>query len=98
MSIQQTLQKEIEESQKWLNIEKDDGTCKRDLQERIEIVNWVLDNMNDPNIEICGLIENKTNEIILTINQTYTIIEADKLHSELRILDWILYQVRISEK
>jgi hypothetical protein len=33
------------------------------------------------------------NEIIDIINQTHSIIEADKLHSELRILDWILYQV-----
>ena len=49
-------------------------------------------------IPICGLIGNKTNEIILTINQTYSIIEADKLHSELRILEWILYQVCINKK
>jgi hypothetical protein len=33
------------------------------------------------------------NEVILEINQTQDIFEADKLHSELRILDWILYQV-----
>ena len=33
------------------------------------------------------------NEIILKINQAYSIFEADKLHSELRILDWIFYQV-----
>jgi hypothetical protein len=33
------------------------------------------------------------NEIIDIINQTDSILEADKLHSELRILDWILYQV-----
>jgi hypothetical protein len=31
--------------------------------------------------------------IIETINQTDSILEADKLHSELRILDWIFYQV-----
>jgi hypothetical protein len=37
------------------------------------------------------------NKIILKINQTFTIIEADKLHGELRILDWILYQVRSNE-
>jgi hypothetical protein len=37
------------------------------------------------------------NEIILKINQTYTIFESDKLHSELRILDWILYQVYSNE-
>jgi hypothetical protein len=33
------------------------------------------------------------NEVILEINQMQDIFEADKLHSELRILDWILYQV-----
>jgi hypothetical protein len=48
--------------------------------------------MKNPNIEICNFIENKMNEIIEIVNQTYSIIEADKLHSELRILDWILYQ------
>jgi hypothetical protein len=54
--------------------------------------------MRNPEINICELIESKTNEIILKINQTYSILEADKLHSELRILDWILYQVCINEK
>jgi hypothetical protein len=33
------------------------------------------------------------NEVILTINRTYSIAEADKLHTELRIWDWIFYQV-----
>jgi len=54
--------------------------------------------MKNPNIYICALIESKMNEIIETINKTYSILEADKLHSELRILDWILYQVCINEK
>jgi hypothetical protein len=49
--------------------------------------------MKNPNVHICDLIESKMNEIILTINQTYSIFEADKLHSELRILDWIFYLV-----
>jgi hypothetical protein len=53
--------------------------------------------MKNPNVYICALIENRMNEIILKINKTYSIIEADKLHSELRILDWILYQVCINE-
>jgi hypothetical protein len=38
MSIQQILQKEIEESKRWLDIEKDGGTYKRDLQKRIELI------------------------------------------------------------
>jgi len=41
----------------------------------------------------CALIESKMNGIIDKINETNSIIEADPLHSELRILDWILYQV-----
>ena len=40
MSIQQALQKEIEESQRWLDLEKDDSTYKRALQKRIELINW----------------------------------------------------------
>jgi catechol 2,3-dioxygenase-like lactoylglutathione lyase family enzyme len=57
-----------------------------------------LENMKNPNVQICPLIENKMNEIIDIVNQTYSIFEADKLHSELRILDWILYQVCINQK
>jgi hypothetical protein len=49
--------------------------------------------MKNPDIQIRDLIDSKMNEIILKINQTYSIFEADKLHSELRILDWIFYQV-----
>jgi hypothetical protein len=49
--------------------------------------------MKNPDIQICNLIESKMNEIILTINQTHTIFEADKLHCELNILEWIYYVV-----
>jgi hypothetical protein len=97
MSIEQTLLQEIEESKKWLNIEKEDTTYKRDLQKRVELINWVLENMKNPNIYICALIESKMNENIDIINQTYSILEVDNLHSELRILDWILYQVCSNE-
>jgi hypothetical protein len=93
MSIEQTLLQEIEESKRWLNIEKDESTYKRELAKRIELINWVLESMKKPDIQICDLIESKMNEIILKINQTHEIFEADKLHSELRILDWIFYQV-----
>jgi hypothetical protein len=37
-------------------------TYKRDLQKRIESINRVVENMNNPNVQICGLIENKMNE------------------------------------
>jgi hypothetical protein len=97
MSIQQALQKEIEESKRWLEIEKDESTYKRDLLKRIELINWVLETMKNPNVKINDFIEYRMNGIILTINQTYSIIEADKLYSELRILDWIFYQVCSNE-
>jgi hypothetical protein len=37
------------------------------------------------------------NEIINKINETNSIIKADPLHSELRILDWVLYKVCSNE-
>jgi len=97
MRIEQTLLQEIEESKKWFNIEKDDSTYKRDLAKRIELINSVLENMKNTEIQICDHIEIKMNEIILKINQTYSILEADKLNSELRILNWIIYQVCSNE-
>jgi hypothetical protein len=93
MTVEQILQKEIEESRTWLDRQNEESTYKRDLQKRIELLNWVLENMKNSNVQICDLIESKMNEIILKINQTHSIFKADKLHSELRILDWILYQV-----
>ena len=98
MIVEHIIQKEIEESRTWLDRENEESTYKRDLQKRIELLNWTLENMKNPNIYICALIESKMNKIIETINKTYSILEADKLHSELRILDWILYQVCINEK
>ena len=98
LTLEQILQNEIRESKKWLDSENDESVYKRDLEKSIELMNWVLENMKNPGVEICGLIESKMNEIILAINQTYSIFEADKLHSELRILDWILYQVCVNEK
>jgi hypothetical protein len=53
--------------------------------------------MKKPDIQVCDLIESKMNEIILKINQTHEIFEADKLHSELRILDRIFYKVCSNE-
>jgi hypothetical protein len=47
--------------------------------------------MKNPDTPICEIIEYKMNEVILEINQTQDIFEADKLHSESRILNWILY-------
>ena len=44
MRMQQTLQKEIQEFKRWIEVEKDDTTYKRDLEKRIELINWVLEN------------------------------------------------------
>ena len=98
MTVDQILQQEIRDSELWLSREKDESTYKRDLKKRIELINWVLENMKNPDIEICSLIESRMNEIILTINKTYSIFEADILHSELRILDWIFYQVCVNKR
>jgi hypothetical protein len=43
------------------------------------LINWVLENMKNPDVQICNLIESKMDEIILTINKTFSILEADKL-------------------
>jgi hypothetical protein len=53
--------------------------------------------MKNPNMQICDVIESKMNEIINNVNQMDSAIEADPLHSELRILDWILFQVCSNE-
>ena len=93
MSIEQTLVQEIEDAKRWFNLEKDESTYKRELAKRIELINWVLENMKNPDTQICNLIESKMNEIILKIKKTHSIFVADKLHKELRILDWIFYHV-----
>jgi hypothetical protein len=56
-------------------------------------MNWVLENMKNSDIDICKIIETRMNEIIDRINQIDDAIESDPLHSELRILDWILYSL-----
>jgi hypothetical protein len=48
--------------------------------------------MSTEQILLKEIIESKMNEIIDKINQMDSAIEANPLHSELRILDWILYQ------
>ena len=93
MNIDQILQQKIKDSEIWLSREKDESTYKRNLKKRIELINRVLENMKNPDVEICSLIEYRMNVTVLTINKTYSIFEADKLHTQLRILDWIFYQV-----
>jgi hypothetical protein len=91
MSIQQRSQIKIEESKRW--IDTADGVYKRDLIKRIELINWGLLQVKNPDNNISAIIESKMNEIIDEINKKNSIIESDPLDSELRILDWILYQV-----
>ena len=93
MDAQQTLLKEIQDSKMWYARVKDDNTYKRDLGKRIELLNWVLENMKNPDIQICELIETKMNELIDEINKKDSIIESDPLDSEVRILDRVLLHV-----
>jgi hypothetical protein len=60
MSIQQTLQNEIEDSKRWFELEKNESTYKK-------------------------------------VNKLDSAVEADPLHSELRILDWIFFRVCSNE-
>ena len=91
------LQKEIQDSKIWIERDKDESTYKRDLKKRIELMIWVLENMKNDGTDICKLIESRMDEIITKIKKTDSIFELDPLDSELRILNWILYQVSSNE-
>ena len=71
MSIQQTLQVEIKDAQKWLKAQKEESTYRRDLRKRIELINWVLEEMKNPDTNICALIETRINQIIDEINKRF---------------------------
>ena len=86
MTVDQILQQEIKDTEVYLNREQEESVYKRDLKKRIELINWVLENMKKTDVEICSLIECRMNDVVLTINQSHDIFEADKLHSELKIL------------
>ncbi len=98
MTLNQILVQEIKNSELWLSREKDESTYKRDLKKRIELINWVLENMKNPNVEICSLLEYRMNETLQEIKRKDSIFESDILDSELRILDWIFYQVCMDEQ
>ena len=91
MALNQILEKEIIDSELWLSREKEESVYKRDLKKRIELINWVLQNMENPNVEICSLIEARMNETIQEINRKDSVFESDILGNELQILDWIFY-------
>ena len=54
--------------------------------------------MKNSDVEICCLLESRMNETIQEIKKKESIFESNKLHSELRILDWIFYQVCINQQ
>lgn len=91
MSVERLLQNDINDSQRW--IDKADGVYKRDLAKRIELINWVLENMKNPDNNICKIIEFKMDESLIKIKKTDSIFELNPLDSELRILNWIFFQV-----
>ena len=70
VTVEQILQKEIEDSKRWIDRKKDESTYKRDLKKRLELINWVLDNIKKQDLRICELIETKMNEIIDEFNKT----------------------------
>jgi hypothetical protein len=80
MTVEQTLLRDIEESQRALNGPNDDTIYRRDHSKRIELINWVLDNMKNPDIQICAVIESKMNKIIDELNKKHSIIEQDPLY------------------
>ena len=69
MPIEQTLQNEINDSQRWIAIEKDESTYKRNLKKRVELINWVLENMKNTETDICSVIESRMNETIQEIRR-----------------------------
>ena len=54
MKINQILLQEITNSELWLSREKEESIYKRDLKKRIELINWVLEYMKNPNTHICS--------------------------------------------
>jgi hypothetical protein len=57
----------LKRAKRWINT--GEGVYKRDLVKRIELINWVLMNMKNPDIEICSLIESRLNETIQEIEK-----------------------------
>lgn len=97
MTLEQRLQSEIQDSKRWIECTQNNGTYKRDLKKRVELINWVLINMKNPDIQICSLIETRTNQIIDDINKKDSVLEDHPLDSEIRILDWVLFLVYCTE-
>ena len=69
MALDQILQQEIKDSELSLSRTYEESVYKRDLKKRIELIGWVLQNMKNPNVEICSLIESRMSETIQEINK-----------------------------
>jgi hypothetical protein len=54
----------MEDSKRWIECTVEDSTYKRDQYKRIELINWVLEKMKNPDVPVCEIIESKMNEII----------------------------------
>ncbi len=93
MTLDQILRQEINDSELWLSREKEESIYKRDLKEKIELINRVLQNMKILMSKFAVLVEYRMNETIQQIKKKDSIFESYILDSELRILDWIFYQV-----
>jgi hypothetical protein len=58
MAVEQTLLQEVEDSQKYISRDKEgESPYRRDLKMRIELINGVLDNMKNPDVQICEVME-----------------------------------------
>ena len=44
-----------------------------------------MENMNNPDIQVCNLTESKINEIMVKVKQIDSTFKADPLHSEVRL-------------
>ena len=91
MDIELRDQSEAEKS-KTRYIGENDNSYKQYSMKRINLINRVLENIRNSDTKICDLVESKMKETIISINRTYSITAADRLHSELRILDWIFFK------
>ncbi|HEY6950299.1 MAG TPA: hypothetical protein VI146_06785 [Nitrososphaeraceae archaeon] len=69
MNVELTLLNEIQVAKKWLAVQKEENMYRTDLGKRIELINWVLENMKNPDVHICALIEIRINQLIDQINE-----------------------------
>ena len=54
-----------------------ESTYKRDLKKRIELINWVLENIHSPNTSICQIVENKIQQTMQEINKKNSVREKN---------------------